>query len=227
MSLAPDRSGAGARPRAGDGGVALAIAAAALLFLPGALEAQSARGSASSAAPSSPPIVRFPAVQEDTSATTTVSPGGAFLRSLAVPGWGHAAIGSYGRAGFYFVTSAGVGWMLFKTLHFLDAAQEQRDLVEREVEAGLERKGITDPEILARRVDEDPRVQGIRSLVDSRSQQREDWTAFGIFWLLLNATDAFVSAHLTDFPEPVEIDVRGAAARSGGELRISVPVGGF
>ena len=156
----------------------------------------------------------------------TVSPGGAFLRSLAVPGWGHAAAGSYTRAGFYFVTSGATFWMVTKTAQSLDVAQDRLSLMEREVEAELRRGGLTDPDSLAVRVEGDERVTGARSLVESREQQMEDWTAFGVFWLLLNATDAFVSAHLADFPEPVEIDVRPGPPGRGTELRLSVPLGG-
>lgn len=156
----------------------------------------------------------------------TVSPGGAFIRSLAVPGWGHAAAGSYTRAGFYFVTSGATFWMLTKTAQSLGVAHDRLSLAEREVEAELLRGGLSDPDSLAARVEGDERVVDARSLVDSREQQMEDWTAFGIFWLLLNATDAFVSAHLADFPEPVEIDVRPGSPGNPTELRLSIPVGG-
>lgn len=156
----------------------------------------------------------------------TVTPGGAFLRSLAVPGWGHAAAGSYSRAGFYFVTSGATFWMVTKTAQSLDVAEDRLSIMEREVEAELRRGGLTDPDSLTARVEADERVAGARSLVESREQQMEDWTAFGIFWLLLNATDAFVSAHLADFPEPVEIDVRPGSPGRPTELRFSVPLGG-
>lgn len=156
----------------------------------------------------------------------TVSPGGAFIRSLAVPGWGHAAAGSYTRAGFYFLTSGATYWMLTKTARSLGVAEDRLSLVEQEVEAELRRGGLTNPDSVTVRVEGDERVVGARSLVESREQQMEDWTAFGIFWLLLNATDAFVSAHLADFPEPVEIDVRPGPPGRPTELRFSVPLGG-
>lgn len=156
----------------------------------------------------------------------TVSPGGAFIRSLAVPGWGHAAAGSYTRAGFYFLTSGATYWMLTKTARSLGVAEDRLSLVEQEVEAELRRGGLTNPDSVTVRVEGDERVVGARSLVESRQQQMEDWTAFGIFWLLLNATDAFVSAHLADFPEPVEIDVRPGPPGRPTELRLSVPLGG-
>ncbi|MDX1566170.1 MAG: DUF5683 domain-containing protein [Longimicrobiales bacterium] len=155
-----------------------------------------------------------------------VSPGGAFLRSLAIPGWGHAATGSYTRAGFYFATSGATFWMLNKSLQSLDSADDHLALVESELEKELQRAGITNPDSVSARLGADERVTSMRALVESREQQVEDWTAFGIFWLLLNATDAFVSAHLADFPEPVEIDLLPGTPGQPSELRFSVPVGG-
>ncbi|MFP3947848.1 MAG: DUF5683 domain-containing protein [Longimicrobiales bacterium] len=154
-----------------------------------------------------------------------VSPGGAFVRSLAIPGWGHAATGSYTRAGFYFATSGATFWMLTKSLESLDAADDHLALVESELEREMERAGITNPDTVSARLNADDRVTEMRALVESREQQVEDWTAFGIFWLLLNATDAFVSAHLADFPEPVEVDVVPGIPGRPSELRFSIPVG--
>lgn len=194
------------------------------------LEAQQALdpyGSASSAArvPSASSVPAGAQTPADTVAPP-VSPGGAFLRSLLVPGWGQAATGSHTRAGFYFATSAATGWMLVKTARFLDAAERRRDLLEEEARLRLERSGVTDPDTVDARLEENPRIASVRGLVEARSQQMEDWTAFGLFWLLLNAADAFVSAHLADFPEPVEVDVRSGAPGRPMELRVSVPVGG-
>lgn len=205
--------------------VATAVLAVALSAFPVWLEGQDSASWRLSPAQLSRDADPLQQVAPDTAAPA-VSPGGAFLRALVVPGWGHAAAGSYTRAGFYFVTSAATGWMLFKTAHSLEAAEARRDLAEEVAKARLEREGITEPDRVEARLEENPRVQSIRGLVEARSQQMEDWTAFGLFWLFLNAADAFVSAHLADFPEPVEIDVRSAPPGSRSELRISVPVGG-
>jgi hypothetical protein len=56
-------------------------------------------------------------------------------------------------------------------------------------------------------VEEDPRVQEAQELRDTRSQQVQDWAALGIFILLLSGADAFVSAHLMEFPEPLTLEV--------------------
>lgn len=159
--------------------------------------------------------------------TVGVSPGGAFLRSLLVPGWGHAAVGSYTRGGFYFVTAGGTFWMVYKTARFLGAARERVGAVESLVESGLRDRGITSPDSITTALENDPRVAAARDLEEVRSQQREDWIAFGVFWLLLNGADAFVSAHLADFPEPIEVETSGAPGGGGRlEVKVSVPLGG-
>jgi len=159
--------------------------------------------------------------------TVGVSPGGAFLRSILVPGWGHAAVGSYTRGGFYFLTSGGTFWMIFKTARFLGAARERVDAVEGLVEAGLAARGVTDPDSITAALESDVRVTAARDLEEVRSQQMEDWIAFGVFWLLLNGADAFVSAHLADFPEPIEVETSGIPGPRGRmEVKVSVPVGG-
>lgn len=160
---------------------------------------------------------------QDTAAVPEVSPGGAFLRSLVLPGWGHATVGSYTRGGFYFLSSAAIGGMLFKTGTYLGTAREHRDRVEEEVRMRHEREGIVDPDSLAALVERDPRVQDHRGLVEARSEQMEDWIALGVFWLLLNGADAFVAAHLAEFPEPVEVVVQqGSAGRI--EVGVAVPL---
>ena len=134
-----------------------------------------------------------------------LSPGGAFLRSLAIPGWGQAATGSYSRASFYFLTESASAFMLFKTIRQLNSARDRLDfwtvVAEREAAA----LGIVDADSLAAAIEEHPRVAEMTALEEARSQQREDWIAFGLFMLLLGGADAFVSAHLRDFPDPVQV----------------------
>lgn len=150
-----------------------------------------------------------------------VSPGGAFLRSMIVPGWGHAAVGAYTRGAFYVVADATAAWMLFKTSVFLNRA---RALEARRVEDARRRlaeQGITDADSILAAIDEDPAVEGARALVESREQQLEDWIALGAFLFLLGGADAFISAHLADFPAPVAAT---PGAGGGMELRVSVPL---
>lgn len=159
-------------------------------------------------------------------ASAGVSPGGAFLRSMLIPGWGHAAVGAYTRGGFYFGAEAGAAWMLFKTLSFLDAARDRRAVLEAAARMRIETQGVTDPDSIQSLLDEDDRLQEAKSLVRAREAQREDWLALGVFVLLLGGADAFVSAHLADFPQPVEIETAVLPATHQVELSVSIPWGG-
>ena len=152
-----------------------------------------------------------------------VSPGGAFIRALLLPGWGHASIGSYKRGGFYFTTEATTAIMLARVLRRLAIAKDARDLKESRVREALLAAG-TSPDSLVGLVDQDEGVTSARGLVFSRQQQLEDWVALAAFLVLLSGADAFVSAHLRDFPPPVVFE---AAIGPGGsiELGLRLPVG--
>jgi hypothetical protein len=133
-----------------------------------------------------------------------ISPGGAFLRSLLVPGWGHAATGSYTRGGFYFMAQSGTAWMLVRTGANRKSARAIRDLRSETAEARFLAEGVH-PDSIPLRVQADPGVTSAQALVDARSQQFEDWAALGIFLVLIGAADAFVAGHLQDFPTPLSI----------------------
>ena len=150
------------------------------------------------------------------------SPGGAFLRGALIPGWGHAASGSLTRGAFYFGFEAAAGWMVFKTARRLRVAREQVAVWEERVTAQLEREGITDTDEVESELERHEEVARLRGLVDSREEQREDWVAVAVFTLLMSGVDAFVSAHLQNFPDPltVEGDPEGRI-----EVSIRVPVG--
>ena len=140
---------------------------------------------------------------------------------MVVPGWGQAANGSYSRAAFYVITEAAAGFMIFKTHRFLGSAREILAARERAAIAGLPNL-VLPADTLQAILDAAPGIEGGRSLVDARSQQREDWIAFGVFMLLLNGADAFVSAHLRDFPDPLDVET---AFVPGPHPRAEVSVG--
>ena len=144
----------------------------------------------------------------------SISPGGAFLRALAVPGWGHAAIGSYTRGGVYFAAQSTTLYTLFRTRIRVGESQDRVRLREGILRARLDAEGVTDPEEVQARFDEDPALTELRGLLDSRKDQQEDLVALGIFLLFLSGADAYVSAHLARFPEPLEIE--GAPVAGGG-----------
>ena len=199
-------------------GLALGAAPLAPAFGPAAvfgLSAQQAVGADS-----------VPSAQDP--APAGITPGGAFLRSVLVPGWGHVATESYGRAGFYVAAQSGSVWMLLQTLERRNEAdirlRTERDRVRARLEVTAPPATRPDSAAFFQAIENDPGVRASQELADARDDQVEDWTALSIFLVLLGATDAFVAAHLADFPEPLSLDVlpRGADAT---ELRLSLPLG--
>lgn len=152
-----------------------------------------------------------------------ISPAGAFLRGSIIPGWGHTTTGSATRGAFYFSVEALAGWMVYKTHRRLGVARDQAAIWEELATAELVATGVTEPEEVDAALDQHEQVARFRGLVDARTEQREDWVAVAIFTLLLSGVDAFVSAHLSAFPEPLTIE----GDPSGGtvELAVRIPVG--
>jgi hypothetical protein len=161
-----------------------------------------------------------------------ISPLGAFLRALVIPTWGHGALGSHRRGAFYMAAEGGTAWMLLRTASRRHSAE--RNLADREtaaraaavLEPGPEGES---PEEFSERielaVEEDPRVLDARRRLDARQGQFEDWVAMGVFLTFLSGADAFVSAHLRDFPDPIDVQV-GPAPGGGFQAAARVRVGG-
>lgn len=152
--------------------------------------------------------------------TRGVSPRGAFFRAVLVPGWGHAAIGSYTRAGFYFFAETATAYTLLRARHRLAEARAHRGLVEGAVREDVAARGVTDPSEIDALLAEDATLRELRELVEAREQQQEDLVALGIFLLFLSGADAYVSAHLAGFPAPISIE----AAPGGNGSRIDLAV---
>jgi hypothetical protein len=155
-----------------------------------------------------------------------MTPGGAMLRAVLLPGWGHASIGSYQRAGFYFAAETTTGFFLARMVRRLQVAKDATTLVEQRATEALNDAGVPEDSVEAR-LDQDPAVRDKRGLVVSRQQQLEDWIAFGAFLVFISGADAFVSAHLRDFPEPLEPRAGFVPGPAGvtATFGISVPVG--
>jgi hypothetical protein len=133
---------------------------------------------------------------------TGIDPRTAFIRSLVLPGWGQASVGSPTRGAVYFGMEVGSLWMLQKASTRLRQARERDDLLRS---VGL--LGPTDrSEVTA-----------------SRRREREDWLTLAIFTLFFSAADAYVAAWLQDFDAEV-----GALPDPGGgfRLQVGVPIGG-
>lgn len=178
-------------------------------------------------------VVRKPEA-DSLSASGFPSPGGAFLRSLIVPGWGQAAYGSYIRGGVYFAAEAGSWFMLLKTIAKLGEAKDMEAWSMRMVRDSLLAELAPDPSDpghdplefeaqVERLIDQHPDVRKARGLVDARKEQREDWIVMVLFWALASGVDAFVNAHLSDFPARIETESRGDG---GVEIGVRLPAGG-
>jgi len=140
-------------------------------------------------------------------AAPPVSPGGAFLRSLALPAWGHAAIGS-GRGAFYTFAEAGSTWMLLRVRSRVSSAREELAVREASARATAVASGLTDEAEITAAIAQDDAVQDAVNRLDAREGQKEDWVALLIFSVLVSGVDAYVSAHLQDFPDPLTAGFR-------------------
>jgi len=150
-----------------------------------------------------------------------VSPRGAFLRALALPGWGHAAIGSYNRGAFYFVMESATAWQLIRTRERLMDARRRHAFREMVLRQDLAAEGITDPSEIQTRLNADEKLTDLDALATARKSQQEDWIALGVFVVFLSGADAYVSAHLSHFPAPLSL----RAAPSGMPGRMDLGFG--
>lgn len=149
-----------------------------------------------------PILIRGDTVPVVADSLLPISPRGAFLRSLVLPGWGQSELGAPGRGGVYFLLETGSLWMVLKTNQKLGEARRLETIARQTGEIGPQAK---------------------HPLVRDRENQREDWITLSIFWLFFSGADAFVAAHLQDF----DVHVNAVPRPNGGgtELRATVPVG--
>jgi hypothetical protein len=155
-----------------------------------------------------------------------ITPRGAFVRSLVVPGWGHLWAGSPSRAAFYVSAQGATTWMLTKSVLRRRSAERFLGAERDDVERALRRSGIQSGDSIQVLVSADPRVRDREALVSIRSDQVEDWAALALFLTLLGATDALVAAHLSSVPEPLTFGFVAPAAAGGISLGVRVPVHG-
>ena len=127
---------------------------------------------------------------------------------MVIPGWGQAAAGSPGRGAFYFTVESIAVWMILKTTKTLGSASDILAMRRLDASERLMADPSVDPADLAAAIEADLPVLSALELQEIRRQQREDWFAFGVFFLLLGGADAFVASHLADFPEPLDVSIR-------------------
>jgi hypothetical protein len=172
--------------------------------------------------------------QPDTTAADSarrMTPGKAFYRSLLVPGWGQASVGAHVRGGTFFALQTSSAYMMLKTMARLG---EARQIEDRRVAAASDsirglmardtmlNRVFSDPTVFTAAIDSTASVRRARGLVRSRKSQRQDWVTYTIVFTLASGVDAFVAAHLADFPATIQAIPRGT---SGAALQLTVPLG--
>jgi len=153
----------------------------------------------------------IPVVRTDT-LPRSLSPRAAMIRSFMLWGWGQASVGSWFRGGVWFSMEASTSYILFRTITRLNTAKDFRDravafatdslnrLIEDDTMAA---RVLSDPAAFDAAVDEGPGVATARKLVSARKQQRQDWVTWAVFFTLMSGIDAYVNAHLHDFPTTI------------------------
>jgi hypothetical protein len=167
----------------------------------------------------------------DTIPTTFPSPRAAFLRAVAVPGWGHVYSGEYTRGAVYFTLQSTSWFMLVKTIRRLNDVRDRDErltgLAIDSVDAAIAAdpavaEELSDPEAYEEALLTYPGLSNARGLVSAREQQRQDWIAYTLFFTFAAGVDAYVTAHLKDFPADI-IAQPGLDGRL--DLGLGVPVG--
>jgi hypothetical protein len=161
------------------------------------------------------------------------SPRGAFIRAALVPGLGHVYIGEYTRGAVYLSIQSASWFMLVKTLRKLDQVEDRDQLLTALAVDSVRGAMWMDP-VLNKQLRDDPLafeaalltypgLQTARSLARARRQQRQDWVTYTLFFTFAAAVDAYVTAHLKEFP--AEVTLRPAGG-DGLEMRVRLPFGG-
>jgi hypothetical protein len=167
----------------------------------------------------------------DTIPTEFPSPRAAFLRAVVVPGWGHVYSGEYTRGAVYFTLQSTSWFMLVKTIRRLNDVQDRDERLTGLAIDSLEAAMAADPALAEQLSDPDayeealltyPGLGNARSLVRARRQQRQDWIAYTLFFTFAAGVDAYVTAHLKDFPADI-IAQPGLDGRL--DLGLGIPVG--
>jgi hypothetical protein len=159
------------------------------------------------------------------------SPRAAFLRAVLVPGLGHAYMDEYTRGAVYFSLQSTSWFMLVKTIRRLNDVQDRDErltgLAADSLAAAMAAdsalaEALEDPDAYEDALLTYPGLQNARSLVRARRQQRQDWVAYTLFFTFAAAVDAYVTAHLKDFPADV---IAEPAAGGRLNLGVQIPIG--
>ena len=140
------------------------------------------------------------------------TPRSAFVRGMLVPGWGHAYLGENKRAVIY-ASIQGASWfMLVKSALKLDDIRDREEVLTGLANDSLalviaadtmRARQLSDPVAYETALLTYPGLQNARNLESSREEQRQDWIVYTAVFTFIAAVDAYVTAHLQDFPAEV------------------------
>ncbi len=146
------------------------------------------------------PMVATQVVRDSTK--PPISPGRAFLYSLALPGLGQSQLHRAGGGAFYFLFEGFAAAMATKALFDLRIAKEHR----QDVIVTAYTTDVNGNPVVA----DTARNRYAANRVKARRTHVEDWVAALIFNHLFSGADAYVSAHLWDLP--IQLGFRAAPA---------------
>lgn len=189
------------------------------------------------AAQARPAIAQDPVLAPDTMLIADTipqvfpSPRGAFMRAVVVPGWGHFHTGDYTRGAVYATLQSTSWFMLVKTISRLNDVKDRDarltrlavdSLVAAMAEDSLLAEQLENPQAYENALLSYPGLRNARGLVNARKQQRQDWITYTLFFTFAAGVDAYVTAHLKDFPADI-IAEPGLDGRLN--LGLQIPVG--
>ncbi|MEO6331456.1 MAG: DUF5683 domain-containing protein [Gemmatimonadaceae bacterium] len=136
-----------------------------------------------------------------------ISPGGAFLQSLLIPGRGQITLGKRNASRFYIAVEAlGIGMTIKSLKDLREAKRGAGDSTAIEFKVDPVTGDSTPTKFEPSRFTPE--------LINARRTHVEDWVALIIFNHLLSAADAYVAANLWDFPASVSLKARPAPVYS-------------
>jgi hypothetical protein len=163
-----------------------------------------------------------------------ITPGRAFVRSMLIPGWGQFSTGATARGAVYATLQGASAIMLGKTMFKLSDARNEVNARRQTASDSLVAFAATlkDTALIRRYSNKDSLNVDVEkqfgvidkeSLVKARTSQRQDWITYLLFFTFASGVDAFVGAHLADFPGSVTVE---PAQAGGTQLRVDWRFGG-
>lgn len=150
---------------------------------------------------------RLPSTIPDSLLRPPITPKSAFLRSLALPGWGQSGLRRSTAATVFAAAEIGAVYMV---------AKSRADLRQARLLSGRDSVTVGDPS----RGEPVTRIPAVpQGLINARRLHLEDWFAVLIFNHLLAGADAYVAANLWDLPARVSITHTPAGPGLAAQLR--------